>query len=45
MEGVRPRWGTGCVVVADSWYDSLITAALLYAKGLYEVLAIQKRRY
>ena len=44
MEGVRPWWGTGRVVFEDSWYDSLITAALLYAKGLYQVLAIRRRR-
>ena len=45
MKAVRPCWGTGRVVVADSLFGSLITAALLYAKGLYAVLAIKKRRY
>ena len=45
MEVVRPWWGTGRALVADSWLGSLITAAFLYAKGLYAVLAIKKRRY
>ena len=45
MEAVRPWWETGRVVVADSWFGSLITAALLYTKGLYAVLAIKKRGY
>ncbi|KAJ8651861.1 hypothetical protein O0I10_012554 [Lichtheimia ornata] len=41
----EPWFASGRTIIADSYFGSPASAATLYQRGLYSILAIKKRRY